>query len=75
MILNRGVNTNGCHGCRQKDNLKNVGVKREEIILIATGEYLEKGMAIHSSILAWRIPWAEDPGGPQSMGSQRVGHD
>ena len=36
---------------------------------------LEKGMATHSSILARRIPWAEDPGGLQSMGSQRVGHD
>ena len=36
---------------------------------------LEKGMAIHSSILAWTIPWTEEPGGPQSMGSQRVGHD
>ena len=36
---------------------------------------LEKGMATHSSILAWRIPWTEDPGGPQSMGSQRVRHD
>ena len=35
----------------------------------------EKGMAIHSSILAWRIPWTEEPGGPRSMGSQRVGHD
>ena len=35
----------------------------------------EKGMAIHSSILAWRIPWTEEPGGPQSMWSQRVGHD
>ena len=33
---------------------------------------LEKGMASHSSILAWRIPWAEEPGGPQFMGSQRV---
>ena len=32
---------------------------------------LEKGMAIHSSILAWRIPWTEEPGGLQSMGSQR----
>ena len=32
-------------------------------------------MATHSSILAWRIPWTEEPGGPQSMGSQRVGHD
>ena len=36
---------------------------------------LEKGMAIHSSILAWRILWAEEPGGLQSMGSQRVRHD
>ena len=33
---------------------------------------LEKGMATHSSILAWRIPWTEEPGGLQSMGSQRV---
>ena len=32
-------------------------------------------MATHSSILAWRIPWTEKPGGLQSMGSQRVGHD
>ena len=36
---------------------------------------LEKEMAIHSSILAWRIPWTEEPGRLQSMGSQRVGHD
>ena len=36
---------------------------------------LEKGMAIHSSILAWRIPWTEEPGGLESMGSQKVGHD
>ena len=36
---------------------------------------LEKGMAIHSSILAWRIPWTEMPGGLQSVGSQRVGHN
>ena len=36
---------------------------------------LEKEMAIHSSILAWRIPWTEDPGRLQSMGLQRVGHD
>ena len=35
---------------------------------------LEKGMATHSSILAWRIPWPEEPGGPQSTGSQRVRH-
>ena len=36
---------------------------------------LEEGMATHSSILAWRIPWTEVPGGLQSMGSQRVWHD
>ena len=36
---------------------------------------VEKEMATHSSILAWRIPWTEDPGGLQSMGSQRAGHD
>ena len=36
---------------------------------------LEKEMAIHSSILAWRIPWTEESGGLQSMGSQRVGYD
>ena len=36
---------------------------------------LEKEMATHSNILAWRIPWTEEPGGLQSMGSQRVTHD
>ena len=36
---------------------------------------LEKEMAPHSSILAWEIPWSEDPGGLQSMGLQKVGHE
>ena len=36
---------------------------------------LEKEMATHSSILAWRVPWTEEPGGLQSMGSPRVGHN
>ena len=36
---------------------------------------LEEGMATHSSTLVWRIPQAEEPGGLQSMGSQKVGHD
>ena len=36
---------------------------------------LEEEMATHSSIVAWRIPWIEEPGGPLSMGSQRVKHD
>ena len=38
-------------------------------------DLLEKEMATLSSILAWRIPWTEEPGGLQSVGSQRVGHD
>ena len=36
---------------------------------------LEKKMATHSGTVAWEIPWTEEPGGLQSMGSQRVGHD
>ena len=38
-------------------------------------DLLEKEMATHSSILAWKIPWIEEPGRLQSMGLQRVGHD
>ena len=42
---------------------------------LAWEDPLEKGMATHFSILAWKIPWTEEPGGLQSMGKQRVGHD
>ena len=42
---------------------------------IPGSDLLEKEMATHSSILAWKIPWMEEPGRLQSMGSQRVGHD
>ena len=42
---------------------------------LGQADSLEQGMATHSSILAWRIPWTEEPGEPQSMGPQRVGHD
>ena len=51
--------------------------KREEMWVQSLGreDPLEEGMATHSSILAWRIPWTEEPGGLQSMGLQRVGHD
>ena len=38
-------------------------------------DLLEEGMATHSSILAWRIPWTEEPGGLQSIGMKRVGHN
>ena len=42
---------------------------------LAQEDSLEEGSATHFSILAWIIPWTEEPGGLQSMGSQRVGHD
>ena len=45
------------------------------IVIMGGEDLLEEGMATHSSILAWRIQWTEEPGGLQSMGSQRVGHD
>ena len=44
-------------------------------LILGWEDALEKRMAIHSNILAWRIPWTEQPGGLQFMGSQRVGHD
>ena len=47
----------------------------EDLQFLVGEDPLEKSMAIHSSILAWRIPWTEEPGGIQSMGSQRVGHN
>ena len=49
--------------------------RRPRVQSLGQEDPLEKGMAIHSSILAWRIPWTEEPGGLQSMGSQRVGHN
>ena len=56
--------------------VKNLPVMQETQIDSWVGEItLEKGMATHSSILAWRIPWTEEPGGLQSMGLPRVGHD
>ena len=57
-------------------NLPAVQETQEMQVLFLGQEYpLEEEMAIHSSILAWEIPWTEEPGGLQSMGSQRVGHD
>ena len=56
--------------------VKNLPAIREtRVRSLGWEDLLEKGMATHSSILAWRIPWTEELGGLQSMGSQRVGHD
>ena len=75
----------GCHNgillSRKKNKIKlfaatqmELGVIMTQVRSLGQEDPLEKGMAIHSSILAWRIPWTEDSGGLQSMGSQRVGH-
>ena len=57
-------------------SLKRLPAMREIWVRPLGGEDpLEKEMATHSSILAWRIPWMEEPGGLQSMGLQRVGHN
>ena len=57
-------------------SVKNLSVMQETQIQSLGGkDPLEKGMATHSNILAWRIAWTEEPGELQSMGSQRVGHD
>ena len=50
-------------------------VKETWVLSLGQEDPLKKGMAIHCSILAWRIPRTEEPGGLQSMGSQRVRHD
>jgi len=56
--------------------VKNLPAMREiQVRSLGWEDPLEEGIATHSSILAWRIPWTEEPGELQSMGSQRVGHD
>jgi len=50
-------------------------MQESEVQTLGREDPLEKGKATHSSIPVWRIPWAEEPGGLQSMGSQRVGHN
>ena len=52
----------------------NAGNIRDTASITESKDPLEEGMAIHSSILAWRIPWSEESGGLQSIESQRVGH-
>ena len=53
----------------------NAGNVETHVLSLGQEDPLEEGMAIHSSILAWKIPWTEESGGLQFIGSQRVGHD
>ena len=53
----------------------NVGYLRDASSILELGKYLEESMKIHYSILAWRVPWTEEPGGLQFIGLQRFRHD
>ena len=56
--------------------VKNLPAMQETLVRsLGQEDSLEKGMATHSSILAWKIPWTKEPDRLQSIGSQRVGHD
>jgi len=58
-----------------KKSPTNAGDIGDRVRSLGWEDPLKKEMAAHSSILAWKIPWTEDPGRLQSMGLQRVGHD
>ena len=50
-------------------------MQETQVLSLSQEDPLEEGMVAHSNVLAWEIPWTEEPGGQQSMGSQKVGHD
>ena len=58
-----------------KNPSANAGDIEMQVHALGGEDSLEEGMATRSSILTWRTPWTEEPGGLQSIGSQRVGHD
>ena len=66
-----------CDQCKEIEENNRMGNTRDLFRKIrdTKGTFLEKAMAHHSSTLAWKIPWIEEPGRLQSMGSQRVRHD
>ena len=72
-IVNRHLKT--VKLCKEKKKKKNPAMRETSISSLGQEDPLEKEMATHSSTLAWKIPWREEPGGLQSRGSQRVGPD
>ena len=77
MLFNFSIYYEGFpHGTSGKEPPANARDKRDVgSISLSWEDPLEESMATHSRILAWRIPWTEEPTGLQSMGSQRVRHD
>ena len=60
---------------RSKESICNSGAAKDPGSILGSGRSLEEGMATHSSILAWRIPWTEESGRLQSIELQRIAHD
>ena len=76
MKKSKRISKNALRQITMKHNvLKYVACSKRSSRREVPSNILEKRMAIHSSILAWKIPWTKEPGGLQSVGSQRVGHD
>ena len=74
MTLSKGIGSDGASLVAQM--VKNLPEMQEtQVWSLGQEDPLEKGMATHSSILAWRVPWTEEPGGLQPVGSQRVRHN
>ena len=74
--IGKGTVSWGFSGCASdKEPTANAGGIETSVRYLGQEDPLKEGMATHSSILTWRIPWTEEPGGLQSIGSQRVGHD
>ena len=65
-----------CQGFPGGSAVKNLPAMQElQVLSLGWEDPLEKGMATYSSILAWRVPWTEEPGGLQSVGLQKSQHD
>ena len=74
IFMTQGLNLGGVSLVAQM--VKNLPIEWEAgVQSLSQADPLEKGMEIHSRVLIWIIPWPEEPGGLQSMGLQRVGHD
>ena len=70
--INEVINSRSSLGARIVKNL--LAMQETQVPFLGWEDPLEKGTATHSSFFAWRIPWTEEPGRLQSMGSQKVGH-
>ena len=76
ITIKGSITTLNIYGALVAQMVKNLHAMQEAgVRSLDLEDPLEKGMATHSSILSWRIPWTEEHGGPQSTGSPRVRHD